>query len=87
MFNMNCIAAILGYLQGVVGDLRTIQVQEQGHRLTASGELASLEIVVTQVAERTLDEEFNDLSLSCMIGELEDFSDNVDQEGPEYNNS
>ena len=82
MFNMNCIAAILGYLQGVVGDLRTIQVQEQGHRLTASGELASLEIVVTQVAERTLDEEFNDLSLSCMIGELEDFSDNVDQEDP-----
>jgi len=65
----------------VVGDLQTIQTQERGRRLIASGESASLEIVVTQVAERTLDEEFNDLSLSHVIGELEDFSEDVNQEG------
>jgi len=62
-------------------------VQEQGRRLTASGESASLEIVATQVAERTLDEEFGDLSLSCMVGELEDFGDIVNQEGSSSNDS
>jgi len=83
MFNTNRITAVLDHLQGVVRDMRTIQVQEQGRLLTANGESASLEIVATQVAERTLDEEFGDLSLSRVIGELEDFGDNVDQEGPE----
>ena len=83
MFNTNHITAVLDHLQGVVGDMRTIQVWEQGRLLTASGESASLEIVATQVAERTLDEEFNNLSLSRVIGELEDFGNDADQEGPE----
>jgi len=83
MFNTNCITAVLDHLQGVVGDMRTIQVREQGRLPTASGESASLEIVATQVAERTLDEEFSDLHLSRVIKELEDFGSNVDQEGPE----
>ena len=77
MYNTNHIAAILDHLQGVVGDMRTIQVQEQGRLLTTSGESASLEIVATQVAERTLDEEFSDLNLSCVIEELEDFGNDV----------
>ena len=81
MFNTNRISAVLGHLQGVIGDLQTIQAQEQGHRLIASGELALLEIVATQVAERTLDEEFGNLSLSRVIRELEDFGDIVNQEG------
>jgi len=82
MFNTNRITAVLGHLQGVVGDLQTIQVQERGRRI-ASGGSVSLEIVATDVAERALDEEFSDLSLSHVISELEDFGDNVDQEGPE----
>jgi len=82
MFNTNRIAAVLGHLQGVVRDLQTIQMQERGHRI-ANGESGSLEIVATNVAERALDEEFNDLSLSRVIRELEDFGDDVDQEGPE----
>ena len=57
-------------------------MQERGRRI-ASGELGSLEIVAMEVAERALDEEFSDLSLSRVIGELEDFGDDVDQEGPE----
>ena len=64
MFNTNRIAAVLGHLQGVVRDLQTIQVQERG-RWIASGESVSLEIVATEVAERTLDEEFNDLTLGA----------------------
>jgi len=82
MFNTNRIAAVLGHLQGVIGDLQTVQMQERGRQI-ASGESASLEIVVMGVAERTLDEEFSDLSLSRVIGELEDFGEDVDQEGPE----
>jgi len=82
MFNTNRITAVLVHLQGVVGDLQTVQMQERGHRI-ASGESVSLEIVATEVAERTLDKEFNNLSLSRVIDELEDFGDNVDQEGPE----
>jgi len=82
MFNTNRITAVLGHLQGVVGDLQTVQIQERGRRI-ASGESGSLEIVVMNVAERALDEEFNDLSLSRVIRELEDFGDDVDQEGPE----
>jgi len=87
MLNTNRIAAVLGHLQGVVGDLRTIQVQEQGCHLTASGESALLEIVATQVVERTLDEEFRDLSLSRVVRELEDFGDIVNQEGSSSNDS
>jgi len=83
MYNTNRITTILDHLQGVVRDMRTIQVQEQGRLLTASGESASLETIAIQVVERTLDEEFNDLSLSHVIGELEDFGSDVDQEGPE----
>jgi len=82
MFNTNRIAGILGHLQGVVGDLQTVQMQERGCWI-ASGGSVSLAVVVMSVAERALDEEFNDLSLSRVIGELEDFSNNVDQEGPE----
>jgi len=82
MFNTNRIAAVLGHLQGVVGDLQTVQMQERGHQI-ASGESGSLEIVVMNVAERALDEEFSDLSLSRVIGELEDFGDDVDQESSE----
>jgi len=52
-------------------------------RLTASGESASLETVATQVAERALDVEFGDLSLSRVDVEMEDFGDDVDQEGSE----
>ena len=82
MFNTNRISAVLGHLQGVVGDLQTVQMQERGRRIV-NGESSSLEIVATDVTERALDEEFSDLSLSHVIGELEDFGDNVDQEGPD----
>jgi len=74
MINTNCISAILSHLQGVIGDLRTIQTQEYSCRLTAGGELALSE-VATQVVERTLDQEFNDLSLSHVDTELEDFGE------------
>jgi len=59
-----------------------VQMQERGCRI-ASGGSVSLAIVATSVAERALDEEFSNLSLSRVIGELEDFGNNVDQEGPE----
>jgi len=52
-----------------------------------SGESASLGIVATQVAERALDEEFGDLSLSRVVEELEDFGDIVNQEGSVSNDS
>jgi len=83
MMNTNQISAVLGHLHGVIGDLQTVQAQERVHRLTASGESASLETVTTQVAERALDVEFGDLSLSRIDAEMEDFGDDVDQEGPE----
>jgi len=83
MMNTNQISAVLGHLHGVIGDLQTVQVQEHVHRLTASGESTSLETVVTQVAERALDVEFGDLSLSRIDAEMEDFGDDVDQEDPE----
>jgi len=67
----------------VIGDLQTVQVQEHVRRLNASGESGSLEIVATQVAERALDVEFGDLSISCVDAEMEDFGDDVDQEGSE----
>jgi len=82
MFNTNHIAAVLDHLHGVVRDLQTVQMQEQGRRI-ANEESVSLEIVATGVAERALDEEFSNLSLSRVIGELEEFGDDVDQEGPE----
>jgi len=67
----------------VIGDLQTVQVQERVRRLNASGEAASLETVATQVAERALDVEFGDLSLSRVDAEMEDFGDDVNQEGSE----
>ena len=67
----------------MIGDLQTVQVQERARRLNASGESASLETVATQVAERTLDVEFGDLSLSRVDAEMEDFGDDVNQEGSE----
>ena len=39
--------------------------------------------MATDVVERALDEEFSNLSLSRVIGELEDFGDDVNQEGLE----
>jgi len=83
MMNTNHISAVLGHLHRVIRDLRTIQVQERVRRLTANGESASLEIVTTQVAERALDIEFGDLSLSCVNAELEDFGELSNQEGSE----
>jgi len=75
MINTNCILAVLGHLQGVIRDLRTVQTQEYAHCLTANGELALLETVTTQVVERTLDEDFGNLSLSHVDAELEDFGE------------
>jgi len=40
-----------------------------------------LEVLATQVGERALDAEFGDLSLSRVDAELEDFGDDVNQEG------
>ena len=65
----------------MIGDLQTVQVQERVHRLTVSGESTSLETVATQVAERALDIEFGDLSISRVDAEMEDFGDDVNQEG------
>jgi len=81
MMNTNQISAVLGHLHGVIGDLQTVQVQERVHRLTVSGESTSLETVATQVAERALDIEFGDLSISRVDAEMEDFGDDVNQEG------
>jgi len=83
MMNTNRILAVLGHLHGVIEDLRTVQFQEHTRRLTASGELALLEVVATQVAERALDVEFGDLSLSLVDRELEDFGESSNQEGSE----
>ena len=83
MINTNRISAVLGHLHGVIGDLRTVQTQEYTHRLTANGELALLEMAATQVAERALDVEFGDLSLSRVDAELEDFRELLNQEGSE----
>ena len=83
MMNTNCISAVLGHLHGVIGDLRMVQVQERVRRLTANGESALLETVVMRVAERALDVEFGDLSLSRVDTELEDFGELSNQEGSE----
>jgi len=80
MMNTNQISAVLGHLHGVIGDLWMVQTREYARRLTIKG-LGSLEVVATQVAERALDVEFGDLSLSRVDAEMEDFSDNVNQEG------
>jgi len=80
MINTNHISDVLCHLHGVIGDLQTVQTQEYTCRLTV-GESASLEVVVTQVAESALDVEFGDLSLSRVDTELEDFGDVVNQEG------
>jgi len=83
MINTNCISADLGHLQGVIRDLWTVQTQEYTHRLTANGESALLETVTTQVVERTLDEEFGDLSVSRVDAEMEDFGEALNQEDSE----
>jgi len=83
MINTNRISAILGHLQGVIGDLQTIQTQEYSRRLTVGGESVLLEVVMTQVAERTLDEEFGDLTVSRLDTEMEDFGEVLNQEGSE----
>jgi hypothetical protein len=49
MMATNRMGAVLSHLQGVVGDMSTLQVQEYSRRLTA-GETDSLEVVATQVA-------------------------------------
>ena len=86
MINTNRLSGVLGHLQGVIGDLRAVQTQEYARRLTIEGS-GSLEVVATQVAERVLDDEFRDLSLSRVTRELEDFGDNVGQEGLGSNDS
>ena len=83
MMNTNQISAVLSHLHGVIGDLQTVQVQERLHRLSSNGESSSLEMVAMQVAERVLEAEFGDLSLSRVDAELEDFGNNVNQEGSE----
>jgi len=74
MINTNHITAVLGHLQGVIRDLQTIQTREYSHRLTAGGELASLEVV---------DDEFGDMTISRVDAELEDFGEMLNQEGSE----
>jgi len=80
MINTNRLSGVLGRLQGVIEDLRMVQTQEYARRLTVE-ESVSLEVVATQVGERALDAEFGDLSLSHVDTELEDFGDDVNQEG------
>jgi len=80
MINTNRLSGVVGHLQGILGDLQTVQTQEYGRRRIAEGSV-SLEVVATQVGERALDAEFGDLSLSRVDAEMEDFSDNVNQEG------
>jgi len=80
MINTNRLSGVLGHLQGVIEDLRAVQTQEYARCLTIEGSV-SLEVIVTQVGERALDAEFGDLSLSCVNAELEDFGDDVNQEG------
>jgi len=80
MINTNRLSGVLGHLQGVIGDLQMVQMQEYARRLTV-GESASLEVVVMWVVERALDAEFRDLSLSRIDAELEDFGNIVNQEG------
>ena len=84
MINTNRLSGVLGHLQGVLGDLQAVQTQEFVRRQTIEGS-GSLEVVATQVAERALDAEFSDLSLSHVDVELDDFGDDVDQEGPGEN--
>jgi hypothetical protein len=79
MMATNRMGAVLSHLQGVVGDMSTLQVQEYTRRLTAGN--SESESVATQVAERTLDDEFGDLSLSRVNAELEDFGDIENHEG------
>jgi len=80
MINTNHLSSVVGHLQGILGDLQTVQTQEYGCRQLVEGSV-SLEVVATQVGERALDAEFGDLSLSRVDAEMEDFGDNVNQEG------
>jgi len=80
MINTNRLSGVVGHLQGILGDLQMVQTQEYGRRRIAE-ESVSLEVVATQVGERALDVEFGDLSVSRIDAEMEDFGDNVNQEG------
>ena len=80
MINTNRLSGVLGHLQGVIGDLQMVQSQEFASRQTIED---SVQAVAAQVAERSLDNEFGDLSLSRVNAELEDFGSSVDQEDPE----
>ena len=80
MINTNRLSGVVGHLQGILGDLQTVQTQEYGRRQIVK-ESVSLEVVATQVGERALDAEFGDLSLSRVDAEMEDFGDIVNQEG------
>jgi len=77
MINTNRLSGVVGHLQGILGDLQTVQTQEYGRRQIIE-ESVSLEVIATQVGERALDSEFGDLSLSRVDAEMEDFSNNVD---------
>ena len=67
MINSNRMAAVLVHLQGVVADLHQVQFQEYTCRLSERGELGEAEVVATQVAEMTLDDELED------FGELNEY--------------
>jgi len=63
MINLNWMAAVLVHLQGVVEDLHQVQFSEYTCRLSDRGELGQAEVVATQMAEVTLDEEFGELDV------------------------
>jgi len=67
MINSNRMAAVLVHLQGVVADLYQVQFQEYTRRLSERGDLGDTEVVATQMAEMTLDEELED------FGELNEY--------------
>jgi len=60
MINSNRMAAVLVHLQGAVTDLHQVQFQEYTRCLSERGDLGDAEVVTTQVAEMTLDEELED---------------------------
>ena len=75
MVSVNQIAGVLNHLQGIVGNLWTIQAQEVACCLIATGELDSTEELVIQVAQLSLDEDFNEDGVD-VEGALEDFGEN-----------
>ena len=75
MVTANQIAGMLNHLQGIVGNLQTVQAQEAACRLIAAGELDSTEELAIQVAQLSLDEDFDEDGVD-MEGALEDFGEN-----------